>query len=76
MSAPTLERPMAKPKGRPKKPGGKGIPVRLDSIVVKKARYLATERGEDLSDYLSDLLRPIVQREFRKAGKDLMGGDE
>lgn len=74
MDAPTLERPMAKVKGRPKKPGGEGTPVRIDSEIVSKARYLAARRDVALSDYLSDILRGPVDREFAKAAKDIMEG--
>jgi hypothetical protein len=28
------------------------------------------------SDYLSELLRPVIEREFRKVGKQLMQTDE
>lgn len=66
---------MAK-KGRPKKPTGEGRPVRIDSDIVTKARYLATGEGVDLSAYLSNLLRPIVDREFRKVGKKMLEGGE
>jgi hypothetical protein len=67
------EKPMAKPKGRPKKPSGEGTPVRIDPVIASKARYLASQSGVPMSDLLSDWLRPIVEREFRKAARDLEG---
>lgn len=60
---------MARPKGRPKKPGGEGTQVRIDTDLATKARYLASQRGMKVSAFLSELLRPVVEREFRKAGK-------
>lgn len=75
MTTATAGRPMARPKGRPKKPSGEGTPVRIDSDIVSKARYLAAQLDVPLSEFLSDLLRPVVDKEFRKAGKDLMGGE-
>lgn len=65
---------MAKKKaGRPKKAGGEGSLVRLAPDLVTKARYLAAQQGVPMSDLLSDWLRPIVDREFKRAGRDLLG---
>lgn len=70
------EQPMAKKaQGRPKKPGGEGSLVRLAPDLVSKARYIAAQRGVAMSDLLSDLLRPAIDREFRKAGRELLGDD-
>jgi hypothetical protein len=60
--------------GRPRKPSGEGTPVRLDTDLVTKARYLAAHRGETMTGMLSDWLRPIIEREFLKAGQELGGG--
>ncbi len=60
---------------RKKKPGeGPGSVVRVDADLVAKARYLAASAGKELSAYVSDLLRPAIEREFEKAGRELMGG--
>jgi hypothetical protein len=66
--------PMARPKGRPKKPGGVGTQVRIDSDLVTKAKYLAAQEGMALSEFLSGVLRPVLDREFQKAGRKLLGG--
>ena len=71
----TVEEPMTKGKGRPKKPGGEATPVRIDSDIVAKARYLASMRGVPISELLSAILRPAIEREFRKAGRDLIEGE-
>lgn len=63
-------------KGRPKKATGEGTPVRIDADLVTKARYLAAQRGAAVSELLSDLLRPMIDREFRKAAKELMTEDD
>jgi hypothetical protein len=65
---------MAKSKGRPAKPGGEGSVVRIASDLVRKAKYLAAQQGVPVSDYLSNLLRPAIDKEFRKAARDLMDG--
>lgn len=63
---------MAKTKGRPKKPGGEGGVVRIDPDLITKAKYLAAKKGVPMSDFLSQLIRPVVEREMRKAGRELM----
>ncbi len=70
------DRIMAKPKGRPKKPTGEGTPVRIDSDIVAMAKYLAARKGIAVSELLSDLLRPIIDRDFRKSARDVLGDDE
>jgi hypothetical protein len=75
MGAGTEERIMGK-KGRPRKPGGEGTQVRIDSDLAAKGRYLATRKGISLTELLSGILRPTIEREFRKAAKELMGGDQ
>jgi hypothetical protein len=76
MAVATEERPMAKTKGRPKKASGEGSVVRIEPDLVTKAKYLAAAKGVPMSDLLSDLLRPAIDREFRKAGRTLIAGDE
>jgi hypothetical protein len=62
---------------RKKKPGeGPGAPVRIDADLVAKARYLAASEGLELSAYVSGLLRPIIDREFKKAGRELLNNEE
>jgi hypothetical protein len=58
---------MANPKGRPKKAGGEGVQVRIDADLATKARYVAAERGVTVLDLLSGIIRPVLDREFRKA---------
>jgi hypothetical protein len=76
MATTTAGPAMAKGRGRPKKPGGEGTPVRIDSELVAKAKYLAALCGVALSDLLSEFLRPVVEREFRKAGRELLGDQD
>jgi hypothetical protein len=76
MSAGVKAKPMAKSKGRPGKPGGEGTVVRIASDLVSKARYLAAQKGVPVSDYLSDILRPVIDREFKKAGREFLEGGE
>jgi hypothetical protein len=57
---------------RQKKPGdGPGTVVRIDADLVAKARWLAARVPLELSAYVSQLLRPVIEREFNKAGREL-----
>lgn len=67
----TLDRSMAKKTGRPRKPTGGGSPVRIDRDLVTMARTLAGYRGAAISEYLSDLLRPVITKEYRAMVKEL-----
>ncbi len=66
-----VDRSMAKKAGRPRKPTGEGSPVRIDRDLVTMARTLAGYRGAAISEYLSDLLRPVITKEYRTMVKDL-----
>ena len=67
MSAGLAERPvMAKKAGRPRKPGGKGKPVRIDPDLAAKAQIVALRRRIALSDYLSSIIRARVLKDFAK----------
>jgi len=62
---------VAKKVGRPGKPAGPGRPVRVADDVVAMARRIADFQGIQLSDYLSEHLRPAVQRDYQAMLKKL-----
>jgi hypothetical protein len=76
VNAPREARMTPKKKGRPKKATGEGTPVRIDSDIASKARYLAALNGVPISEYLSQFLRAPIDREFRKAGANIIGESE
>jgi hypothetical protein len=47
-----------------KKARGVGIMVRIDPDVVRMARVIAPIKGLSMGDYLSDICRPVVSREY------------
>ena len=49
-----------------------GAPVRIDGDLVAKARYLAAREGVELSLYVSSILRPVIEKPFTAAGKELL----
>jgi hypothetical protein len=40
------------------------ISVKLDAQVTRKAKLVATNRGITLAEYLSELLKPLVARDY------------
>lgn len=63
-----------------KKSGRRTKLVRMDAPIVTKAQRIADDRGVPLSDYLSDLVRGSVDRDWAKMMKkfdqQLSKGDE
>jgi hypothetical protein len=50
--------------------------TRLDADLVTKAKAMADDAGLDAAKYLSDLIRPVVDREWIKFQRRIMEGDE
>ena len=59
--------PMAKSKGRPKNPYGEGTAVRLDSGLVSKARYVCALKDITMTEYISEMIRAKIEKDFAKA---------
>jgi hypothetical protein len=52
------------------------VAVKLDKHVAKEAKLVATARGITLAEYLSELIRPLVHRDFEAEMKTMLGGGE
>ena len=65
-----VESRMAK-KGKAPKPQGEGVPVKIDRDLATKIKYLASVAGLTIPDYLSPLIRPIIDREMKRAFRGL-----
>jgi hypothetical protein len=48
----------------PRKPKRKDVTVKIDAEVARQARTVASYNDEQFAEYLTRLLKPIVQREF------------
>lgn len=62
-----------------KKSGRKTMAVKMDAPVVKKAQTVADDRGIPVSEYLSDLVRSMVERDWLRIVKraaDAESGDK
>lgn len=51
--------------GRPKSVRD-DVTVKMDRAVVARARFVADLRGLTLAEYLSEAVRPVVDRDFTK----------
>jgi hypothetical protein len=75
MTARTLEMPpMAKRKaGRPKgkTPSLPGLQVRIDRDIVAKAKVVASRRNLDVGPLLSQLIEPVINREYAAVLREL-----
>jgi hypothetical protein len=54
--------------GRPKSERD-DVTVKMDRGLVARARFVAEIRGVTLAEYLSEAVRPVVDRDFGKAAK-------
>jgi hypothetical protein len=48
------------------------VAVKLDADVARLARIVAAERGQPIAAYISDILRPIVERDAAEVGAKLV----
>ncbi len=58
--------------GRPKSADRKDGSVRIDKAVLGKIQWLAKARGMAVGEYLTELVRGPVDREFLRESKKLM----
>jgi hypothetical protein len=68
MKVVTESKTMAKSRGRPKTERD-DVTVKLDRSIVSRAKIIAAARGLTLAEYLSDLTRGLVDRDFAKEMK-------
>jgi hypothetical protein len=73
----TAEQTMAKAKGRPKQEKRHDASAKIDAGILARARAVATARGITLAEYLSEVLRAPVARDFAREMKKIEEeGDE
>jgi hypothetical protein len=75
MTAVTEQRIVANPRGRPKTDRD-DVTVKIDRAVISQAKLIAAAKGISLAEYLSDILRGPVSREFLKEMKRLQSSPE
>jgi hypothetical protein len=62
---------MGKKRGRPKASNRRDAVVKLDGIIVGKAQMVAKAQGISVAEYLSEMLRGLVDRDFLKVMKQM-----
>jgi hypothetical protein len=50
--------------------------AKIETGLLRKAKTIADDKGVDLSDYLSDVLRPALERDWGKILKKLVDMEE
>jgi hypothetical protein len=50
--------------------------VRIERGLLRKAKLIADDRGVDLSDYLTTILKPAVARDWAKFAKKMIEEEE
>lgn len=64
---------MAKKKGAGER---KTLPVRIDAQLVRRAQNVARDRGLPLSDYVTEILRTSVERDWSKILRRIASDEE
>ncbi len=60
--------------GRPKS-GRNDIAVKIDRTLAARARFVAELRGVSLTEYLSEAVRPVVDKDFARAAQGTAEGE-
>jgi hypothetical protein len=63
---------MAKKKmGRPKSSDRQDVSIKFDKTLAGKARLISQGKGVPMSEYLSELARPLIDRDYAKLMREL-----
>jgi hypothetical protein len=68
-----VETTMARPKGRPKTSDRDDGTVRLDRVLIARAKSVASYRGIPVAELLSDLLKGPLDRVYLQMLRELEG---
>lgn len=68
--------PVATPMSRTDKPKRDDMPAKIERAILQKAKVICAVRGITMAEFLSDLLRPLVDREYHKTVKNMQASDE
>lgn len=64
---------MTEPKNKPKR---NDASAKIDAEIIRKARLITDQRGVHMAEYLSQLLRPLVERDYQQFKKQLADEDK
>ena len=54
----------------------KTTPVKIETGLVRKAKTIAEDKGMDLSDYLSGVIRGSIERDWTKVLKKIVESED
>lgn len=50
--------------------------VKIDAEIARKVRTMCSFRGTVMAEYISAILKPVVDRDFEKFRKEIQHGDK
>jgi len=62
---------MAKRMGRPKSSVRQDVSIKFDRTLAGKARMIALGKGISMAEYLSEMSRPMIDRDYAKLMREL-----
>jgi hypothetical protein len=62
--------------GRPRSSERRDVSIKFDKTLAGKARLIAQGRGMPMAEYLSELSRPSIDRDYAKLMRELERTDE
>jgi hypothetical protein len=60
--------------GRPKTSVRQDVSIKFDKTLAGKARLISRARGVTMVEYLSELTRPFIDRDYAQLMRELEGG--
>lgn len=64
---------MAKKMGRPKTSERHDVSIKFDKTLAGKARLITQARGLSIAEYLSEMTRPLIDKDYAKLMRELEG---
>ena len=64
---------MAKKVGRPKTSDRNDVSIKFDRLLAARARHVAESKGISMAQYLSEISRAQIDREYGELLRDLEG---
>ena len=61
--------------GRPKSSDRQDVSIKFDKVLAGRARLISQGRGVSMAEYLSEAVRPIIDRDYAKLMRKLEGGE-
>lgn len=62
--------------GRPKSSARKDVSIKFDQGLARKARMIAEATNISMAEYLSELARPLIDRDYARLMRQLEEGQD